>query len=472
MAIGIDNGNPVPQVGSDRESAFRQVTWGGAMDYVFGGKIIDGSLSRDPLNTGDVDVLRAGLLMGKITASDKYAPSIIGTLGDAYDGTATQMNLLYAAEATELTRRIGSSGTFKVTGPPTAGGTVRTSTVTYSAVGSGTGVDEVQTFTSDADSTAGTYRILLQKPDGTTVYTAAIAHGAVVATVQAAVTLALGGVAGWVVTSSGTTPFTGGPDTLILTASGTGYAKTDFPMCSIDVSSLTGVTSTTDVQTTRGVPVAGTVTITALGTSADEVHTITFDAAITAGILDITYYTPTGEPIRVAVAWNTNIATTISDWNTASTAAATVYAGGASNGAVLSGTATVLVLTFSGVGFTKLAIPDLSFADVGDATGPVDATVVQTTAAVTASANDFVAGSLVQPTDGSETILTMIDDGTGVKVTDQDNTSQDTQFPAMIMGGGILAANMINYGSDTSIQAYIKAALRAVGKGYAFDDDF
>lgn len=110
--------------------------------YIPGGKIIDGSLSRDILHTGNLDVLRPGLLMGKITATGLYAPSIIGTLQSAYTGVGTSVTSMTVTPATavEINRRIGATGTFKLTGPPTAAGTVATTTITYSAVNTTTGV--------------------------------------------------------------------------------------------------------------------------------------------------------------------------------------------------------------------------------------------------------------------------------------------------------------------------------------------
>jgi len=433
-----------------------------------GGEVIDGSLSRDTGNTGDLDVLRAGLLMGKITSSGKYAPAILGNLGAAYDATADTTSMtVTAATAVELARRIGTSGTFKLTGPPTASGTVQTVTVTYSAVNTTTGVLTITSLAADVD----------------------------------------------------------------------------------------------EVQT---------ITPT-VGANADEVHTITFDAAITAGQLNITYFAPDDTPIPVSVAWDTNIATTIAAWNVASVAAATAQQGGASNGAVLTGDATTLTLTYSGVGFTNTPIPQVAEADVGATTGPVgastvlttagsgvigggtyrisatdsngdtkitgeiahdanaaaintalddafgasqivatggpisgptavvltfsgsnydataqtmvevdvsdlrgcdDVTVTETTAAVTAGGNDFINASLVQPTDGSETIKCLINDGYGIKVTDEDSTNQDVGFPNMVIGGNVDASQIISYGSDSSIKAWIKAALRTPGGSWTFDDDF
>lgn len=112
------------------------------------GKIIDGSQSRDPLNTGDIDVLRAGVLMGKITASGLYAPSIIGLTTVAYADNELELTVS-AATATEIVRRVGSSGTLKVTGPATAGTTVSTATCTYSAVNTTTGVLTVADMNDD-----------------------------------------------------------------------------------------------------------------------------------------------------------------------------------------------------------------------------------------------------------------------------------------------------------------------------------
>lgn len=225
----------LPGMGSDKTATPRRVVFGGMLAQLPGGVIIDGSESRDPLNTGDLDVLRAGVLMGKRTDNDLYAPSILGVLTEAYDkdGSETTQLTVSAATAVEVVRRIGSSGTLYLTGPPAAAGTVATQTVTYSAVNVTTGV----------------------------------------------------------------------------------------------------------------------ITINAL-------------------------------------------------------------------------------------------------------------------------AADSISGSFIQDTDGSETILTLIPDGFGIKVTDEDSTSVDVPFPKPPVGGVLDASQIVNYPTDTSLIAYVKAALRAVGTGYAFDDDF
>jgi len=148
--------NPVtglPGVQSDRTASFRRVTLADAKPLP-GGLVVRGADSRDPLNTGDLDVLRAGMVLGKNTSTGKYAPTIIGTLASAFDTDASDPTTMTvsAAPATELDRRIGSSGSFKLVGPPTAGGTVAVQTVTYSAVNTSTGAITVTDPGADAIS--------------------------------------------------------------------------------------------------------------------------------------------------------------------------------------------------------------------------------------------------------------------------------------------------------------------------------
>lgn len=103
-----------------------------------GGRLIDGTKTRDVTNAGNTGVILAGKIMGKVTASGKYANAIIGktTLAIAASGTTLTVS---AATAAEIVRRIGASGTLKLVGPPTAAGTVAVQSVTYSAVNTATG---------------------------------------------------------------------------------------------------------------------------------------------------------------------------------------------------------------------------------------------------------------------------------------------------------------------------------------------
>lgn len=125
-----------------------------------GGVYIDGSLSRDWGNTGDLGNLRCGLLMGKITTGKKYAPTILGVTtgtssanGTPYTSGGTSICVAPAA-AVEIVRRIGSTGNLTYVGPPTANGTNAVlSTIAYSAVNQTSGV--ITTSTLGADLVVG-----------------------------------------------------------------------------------------------------------------------------------------------------------------------------------------------------------------------------------------------------------------------------------------------------------------------------
>jgi hypothetical protein len=124
---------------------------------------IDGTLSGNPLNAPFNWLLFAGTLLGRVTATGKYAPSILGVTSAAYAHTggsnttvSTDVNT-----AAEIVRRIGTSGTFKLTGPPAASGTVAVQTVTFSAVNTSTGAITITSTGSDA--IAGSF---IQPTDG------------------------------------------------------------------------------------------------------------------------------------------------------------------------------------------------------------------------------------------------------------------------------------------------------------------
>lgn len=130
--------NGLPGVSSVRTATPRIIFRGGNVEeWLPGGKIIKASVSADPDNTGATRLLRAGVVMGKITASGYYAPSIMGLSNAAYAAGATSLTIT-SQLSTELARRVGASGTFKIVGPPTASGVVAQETVTYSALGATT----------------------------------------------------------------------------------------------------------------------------------------------------------------------------------------------------------------------------------------------------------------------------------------------------------------------------------------------
>jgi hypothetical protein len=96
---------------------------------------IDGTNSRDTGNT-PTNLLRAGLILGVVTATKKYRNSIIGITTANAAGAATSVSVP-AAVATEVARLITNNGgaaiSIKLIGPPAAAGAVATVSVTCSA---------------------------------------------------------------------------------------------------------------------------------------------------------------------------------------------------------------------------------------------------------------------------------------------------------------------------------------------------
>lgn len=335
--------NPgMPGLSSETVAYHRQLGGSGHLMFKPGGWIIDGTKTRDPFNAYDVTRLSPGLLMGRITSSLKWAPSCIGLTTAALASTGTTVTV-GAAVVTELVRRIGSTGTFKLTGPPSAAGTVRTLTATYSAA-SGTsititalGVNEVQTVNLSTAGTAGNLRLIVQKVDGTYALTPNIAWSATDATLlsnaQTALDTATGVTNGIVATAIAATDTDLG---MVLTYSGTGYAGNTWALAEVHTL-FTSNTGSNVVRTTTGVPGA------------------------------------------------------------------------------------------------------------------------------------FVSGSMIQPTDGSETILTFIEPGWD-KVLPADGTS-DIPFERICIGGDIDTTRLLPAVSDSSLKTYIRAALNAGGK-FSFVDMF
>ncbi len=85
---------------------------------------------------------------------------------------------------------------------------------------------------------------------------------------------------------------------------------------------------------------------------------------------------------------------------------------------------------------------------------------------VTAIANNFIAGSFVQPTDGSEDPLTFTPNGTPIPVTDQDGVSTSFEFGELpidcIVDGSML---LPAWPSDASLQAWLISRLCRPGGG-------
>jgi hypothetical protein len=126
---------------------------------------VDGTNSSNPNNGIYPWLLWAGMPMGRVSSTNKYATSIIGLSTVALTTSATTLQTT-AAAATEVQRRIGGSGTLALTGPPAASGAVASSTVTFSAVNTSTGA-----ITITATSVAFVSGSLIQPTDGSQAIT-------------------------------------------------------------------------------------------------------------------------------------------------------------------------------------------------------------------------------------------------------------------------------------------------------------
>ena len=123
MSFAQEVAQLMPGIGSTGVASYRKIyrTKQG-VQYFPGGGVIDGNLSRDPTNTvagneenvnnpssiSDIATLRAGLLMGRVKATSKFAPSIYGTTVADLSGTATSLYMQPSA-AVEIARRRGTA---------------------------------------------------------------------------------------------------------------------------------------------------------------------------------------------------------------------------------------------------------------------------------------------------------------------------------------------------------------------------
>ncbi len=185
------------------------------------------------------DANNAGIQAGVDTALGANIVTVGGGADDITAFTLTYDGLGYAGKKQTLAVVLPSSVLM-------AG--VENMTTTKTTAGGGgvqAAVDHMQTSTSVGTASAGTFTITAKKFDGTSVTTAAIAWDDNAAAITTALNLVLGTDACVV---------TGSVDAQVMTFDGEDYAGRFQDPISIDVSSLTGVTSFGIVQTTLGHP--------------------------------------------------------------------------------------------------------------------------------------------------------------------------------------------------------------------------
>ncbi len=419
--------------------------------YLPGGKILSGSNSRDAGNTGYLDTLRAGMILGKRSNDGKYAPSILGLL-TAVATPAGATLTVSTATSVEVLRRITAGGLFKVVGPPAAG------------------VAEVQTVTIGANFTGGSFTIGYKGE-----FTALIAYNATVSTINTAIALLASVIAdGGVTLAAGDDPASATVGVWTWTTAG------PREMLCYDADLATSATTQVWVLTTLGeeaevvkesrsvslsTSTAGTITLAANGAVA-EVQTSTIDAVMTAGTYTITYKGAT----TAAIAFDA----TIAEMQAALLLLPTVNPGDITiEAAHEPDTEVTATWTFAD---TLGNVPMISL-DILNATGPTTIAFVETTpgeivGAATLAVN-FAIGSMIMPKDGSEEPVTVLTEETGIKVTDENGTTIDKELPRILIGGILNAANIVNYSSDGPTRQWLKDKLNENQQGqFVFNDDF
>jgi len=156
----------IPGVSSGRVTTARRLFVDGSAKYIAQSIVINGSLSRDPLNTSNVDYLRPGLLLGRITATNLYRPSLIGVTTGSTIAAFTAITTITAAAATvtEVARLItvaAGNVNLTLTGPSSANGPIGNLFFVATAA-SGTTI----TITSIAPSTAFIVGSFIMPRDG------------------------------------------------------------------------------------------------------------------------------------------------------------------------------------------------------------------------------------------------------------------------------------------------------------------
>ena len=469
MIANVLNRQMLPGVGTDVIAPVRNIFVRAPQSdkYFPVGGAVDGQNASDPGNPVNWAILRAGLVLGRITATNQYGTSIIGSILSALANGGTTL-YVDGPTAYEINRRLGASGTLKLTGPATAGGTVRTLSVAYSAVATAAGND-AKVITMNANPTAGTFTITLYLApqfaaggaSNQTVTTAAIAWNASAATVQAAINAVLGPNAVTVTMNGGT---------LVSNATSFTIAFTGYPYATMKQTDPT--LTITGLSTTASYTVTYPTYVTITAPSANEIQTVNFDATLTAGTFVLGVLTAAGVWKKTPQISYSDSISTVQGYLDAIT--------GVANGIVIAALSSTTVaagftLTFSGTGYagvaqTSLAQVDCAGTALASSGGNVKSSVTRTTAGVSGA---FIAGSFVQPADGSETPVTLLDDPYGYWIINPATFQRiSIKLPRILAGGDIRTAMIIGYGLDTALNLWLKAALRSAGGTWHFDDDF
>lgn len=113
---------------------------------------------------------------------------------------------------------------------------------------------------------------------------------------------------------------------------------------------------------------------------------------------------------------------------------------------------------------TNAVLSSIAFSAINTTTGVI------TTSSLGAN---LVVGGLVTSTDGSGLPISFIGDGWPIRVLDADgNSVSSVQWSTLSIAGVVRSANLVNWPTDTSIQAWIISNLNAAAGGQFIFNDY
>lgn len=457
---------------------------------------IDGQNTRDATNNPS-SMIRAGMLLGKITSAvgdvssilGNYGASIIGPITAPLGGGQTTLTVA-AATAVEIVRRFGATGTFNLTGEPFAGAPARSEVITYSAVNQTTGAititasdvppvaaaDQVNSLVIVDNTGSGNFTITVGG-----ITTPAIAYSATAATlvsnINAQANIAFG--TDQVIAAGGSLA------AITLTMRGT-YANAVVLPVYLTGSTLTGTTVNGQVfsgsAATQVAPVGTVGNPAAVTAPVYAVNTIPFvDVSSGTGTFNLTIEGVT----TGAITYSATVGTLASNINAAlqTTFGPAFVCSGASLAA--------LILTAAGSAYAPRPLGAITATVLAGASGfsingvstvgtpSVCAVSVAGVSLVTwaGATGNFVTGSIVQPQDGSQNCNTIFCTMYGAQ--DVDTLGANIQQPIhkFVIGGDAIASALIMFSTTSStpvsagVEAFLKAQLRTTDGPWTFDDD-
>jgi hypothetical protein len=196
----------------------------------------------------------------------------------------------------------------------------------------------------------------------------------------------------------------------------------------------------------------------------NQAEDVRLNPAATGGNVQLNVAKTDGTRVTTAnIAWNATDATFLASINSALDTATGVVGGIVATAISATDTDLGFTLTYSGTGYAGL-----SWAEAEVAVLPTSSTSWYTVPRTTASSGAFVTNSLIQPTDGSETIRSFLPDGWELYMP-LDGT--DLPLNHLPIEGNVDLSKLLPYPADASTIQWIRDQLNAYGQ-FAFTEKY